>query len=61
MWLVLLVVSIVAGIGAWQYKDWETGLAVGVGTLVLATIIGSAINPPPSNGSGRPGAINFGG
>jgi hypothetical protein len=57
----VLLISLIAGGVSVAYIDWETGIAVGVATLTVIGIIASFVNPPPSSGSGSPGAINFGG
>ena len=59
--LIVIAISIIAGAVSAHYGDWESGLTTGVATLVVIGIIASFVNPPPSSGSGSPGAINFGG
>jgi hypothetical protein len=59
--LIVLGVSGISGALVGYCTDWQTGISVGVACLVITGIIASFVNPPPSSGSGSPGAINFGG
>ncbi len=59
--ILLCVVALGFGGLIWSSKGAVPGIVVGVGGLIIAGLVILLRDPPPSQGGGDPGAINFGG
>ena len=58
---IVIALGIAAFVAAWQIKgDLGTGLSVGLGVLVLGTMVVVFRDPPPPSDGDDPAALNFG-